>query len=451
MNTSVNEKRGILQAFTKGCTRVVERYLPDAYLFAIMLTAITFGLCLIFTDAGVFGTMMAWGDGIWNLLAFTCQMATIMVFGYAFAKTPIMERGLTALCNSIHTPMAAYFITSMAAAIFSWVCWPTGLICGAFIAVELGKKVRGIHYPLLVASAYSGFLVFQMGFTGTHLILATPGTWSEKMVGLVPVTQTMLSPWNLTLSVVIGLIVVPFLMTRMAPPKDDIIELDITKMPVPVPAEPKKLLKGLHFNDWVENNYFFNLLLGGGLAIYIAFYFITGGSLTINATNLIFMVLGLLLTPTPIQYVRRCIEGAGTAGGVIMQFPLYAGIQGMMLTTGLASVIAGWFVAISTVRTLPLWSFISAGIINMFIPSGGSQWSVQGPIMMQAALDMGANIPRVAMGVTYGDNWTNMIQPFWALPLLAIANLKAKDIMGYLVSVLIVSGIIIAGVLVFWP
>jgi len=194
-----------------------------------------------------------------------------------------------------------------------------------------------------------------------------------------------------------------------------------------------------------------NLIIGGGLAVYTVLYFAKGGSLTIDATNLIFMILGILLTPTPIQYVKNCMEGAATAGGVIMQFPLYAGIQGMMLTTGLAEVFANAFVSISSAKTLPLWTFISAGIINLFIPSGGSQWSVQGPIMIDAAANIGADYARVAMACSYGDNWTNLIQPFWALPLLAVANLKAKDIMGYLTPLLIVSVVIIGAVVVLWP
>lgn len=440
-----------MRSFAKICSRIVDRYLPDAYLFAIILTVVTFIMCLIFTDYGILPTFMAWGNGIWNLLAFTCQMATIMVFGYAFAKTPIMEKLLSGMCDKIHTPKAAYFFTSAVAAFFSWICWPAGLICGAFIAVELGKKIKNVHYPLLVSCAYSGFLVFQMGLTGTHLILNTPGTWSEKMIGLVPSSETFLTPWNIALSVFLGLLIVPGLMAKMAPPPEEVVELNPNNLPPSSPALEKLALKGLPFNDWVENNYLFNFIFGGACTLYLILFFVEGGTLTINSTNLIFMAAGLLLTPTPIQYVKRCIEGAGTAGGVIMQFPLYAGIQGMMLTTGLAKVIAGWFVAVSTLRTLPMWSFFSAGLLNMFIPSGGSQWSVQGPIMLEASLQMGADIPRVAMAVFYGDNWTNMIQPFWALPLLAIANLKAKDIMGYLVSVLLASGIIIIGVLVFWP
>ena len=438
-------------SIAKFFVKVNERYLPDPFLFAIVLTVVTFILSLIFTSAGVLGTLNAWGNGIWALLAFTAQMASIMVFAYAFARTEIIEKGLRALCNKIKTPSQAYFVISFTAAVISWLCWPAGLICGAFMAKEMAKRIRGIHYPLLVAAAYSGFLIFQLGLTGSvSLLSATPGNFAESIVGIVPVSLTMFAPWNLFTAVLIGLIVVPFMMMKMAPKPSEVVELDTSTI-TETPKLPKIEKKGMKPNEILENSYFCNLIIGGGLGIYLILHFIGGGSLTINSTNLIFVILGILLTPTPVQYVRNCFEGASTVGGVIMQFPLYAGIQGMMLTTGLASVIAGWFVAISTPMTFPLWSFISAGLINMFIPSGGSQWAVQGPIMLQAAVELGADIPRVIQAVAYGDNWTNMIQPFWALPLLAVAGMKAKDIMGYLVLVLLVSGVIFGGVLVFWP
>ncbi len=432
---------------------MVEKFLPDAFLFACILSIVCYILALIFTPSGPMDVLMAWGGGVWNLLAFTAEMATIMVFGYAFAKTAAVEKILGKLTDVVHNPRQAYFFTAFVSAICCWFCWAAGLIMGAFIAKKLAKKLPGVHYPLLVASTYAGFLVFQMGFTGSvSLLIATPGNFMEAQIGgLIPVSQTMLAPWNLFLSVVLGLVVVPLMMRAMAPREgDQIVEIDASML-TEEEAPGKISLKGLAPNAWMENNYIFNLIIGGGLAVYTVLYFAKGGSLTIDATNLIFMILGILLTPTPIQYVKNCMEGAATAGGVIMQFPLYAGIQGMMLTTGLAEVFANAFVSISSAKTLPLWTFISAGIINLFIPSGGSQWSVQGPIMIDAAANIGADYARVAMACSYGDNWTNLIQPFWALPLLAVANLKAKDIMGYLTPLLIVSGVIIGAVVVLWP
>ncbi|MEA4814991.1 MAG: TIGR00366 family protein [Oscillospiraceae bacterium] len=445
----------MLKAFTRGCTKMCDKFLPDAYLFAIILSAVCFILCLLLTDAGVVGTLVAWGGGMWKLLAFTAEMATIMVFGYAFAKTKAIEKILTALASVVHSPKQAYFFTAFVAGICCWICWAAGLIMSAFIAKKIARRLPGVHYPLLVASAYAGFLVFQLGFTGSvSLLIATPGNFMEEMLGgLIPITQTMLAPWNIFLSVILGLVIVPLMMRFSAPSDGEkIVEIDSSKFENDDIVEEKISLKGLAPNAWMENNYFFNVLIGGGFACYLVYYFVVSkGSLTIDVTNLIFMIAGLLLTPTPIKYVKNCIEGATTAGGVIMQFPLYAGIQGMMLTTGLASVLADAFVSVSTAQTLPMWTFISAGIINLFIPSGGSQWSVQGPIMIQAASDLGADYGRIAMAVAYGDNWTNLIQPFWALPLLAVANLKAKDIMGYLTPVLFVSGAIFILVLVFWP
>lgn len=443
----------MLRAFTKGCTKMVDKFLPDAFLFACVLSIVCYILALIFTPSGPMDVLMAWGGGVWKLLAFTAEMATIMVFGYAFAKTAAVEKVLGALTGVVHSPKQAYFFTAFVSAICCWFCWAAGLIMGAFIAKKLARKLPGIHYPLLVASAYAGFLVFQMGFTGSvSLLIATPGNFMEEQIGgLIPVTQTMLAPWNLFLSVILGLVVIPLMMRAMSPGEGEkIIEIDASMLAEETKPE-KVSLKGLPPNAWMENNYLFNLIVGAGLALYTVVYFAKGGALTIDATNLIFMILGILLTPTPIQYVKNCMEGAATAGGVIMQFPLYAGIQGMMLTTGLAEVFANAFVSISTAKTLPLWTFISAGIINLFIPSGGSQWSVQGPIMIDAASNIGADYARVAMACSYGDNWTNLIQPFWALPLLAVANLKAKDIMGYLTPLLIVSGVIIILVVVFWP
>ena len=442
----------MIQGITRFFVGLCEKYLPDAYLFAAILTAITFVLALVLTDFGPMATLNAWGDGVWNLLAFTAQMASIMVFGYAFAKTPAMERGLDWICGKVRTPIQAYFIVAFTVAVIALMVWSVALIAGAFMAKGIAKKVKGVHYPLLVAAGFSGLFVFQNGITGSiPLMVATSGTFSEPMVGIIPVTQTIFTSWNIFLAVTLGLMLTPFILTRMHPQKkEDIIEIDPNMFP-PDPVVAVKDKKDMHINERLENSYILNLLIGGGLGIYLVLHFINGGELTINSTNMIFLVLAILLTPTPIGFVRRCAEGAATVGGVVMQFPLYVGIQGMMVATGLASVIAGWFVAISTAQSLPVWTFISAGLINMFIPSGGGQWVVQGPIMLEAATQLGADYARVTMAVAYGDTWTNTIQPFWALPLLAIAKLRARDIMGYLIMVLFGIAVVTISVLYFWP
>ena len=193
------------------------------------------------------------------------------------------------------------------------------------------------------------------------------------------------------------------------------------------------------------------LLLGLAGLIYIVRFYLGGGGLNLNSMNMSLMVLALVLSATPKEFIHNCVESGKSLGPIVMQFPLYGGIMGMMVKSGLAVVIAGWFVAMSTQTTLPFFSFLSAGLINFFVPSGGSQWAVQGPIMMEAAKQMGVDLPRVAMAVAWGDQWTNMIQPFWALPLLAIAGMKAKEIMGYCVMALLWGGVVMGLAITFIP
>ncbi len=166
------------------------------------------------------------------------------------------------------------------------------------------------------------------------------------------------------------------------------------------------------------------------------------GGINTNIMNLIFLTTGLILTRSPVHYMDLALaEGRGVAA-ILLQFPFYAGIMGIMTGTGLATVLAAWFVSFSTAETLPFWGMISGGLINLFVPSGGGQWAVQGPVMIEAAKTLGADMPRVAMGVAIGDQWTNLLQPFWAIPVLAIAGLKVRDIMGYTAVMFIWCGII---------
>jgi short-chain fatty acids transporter len=176
--------------------------------------------------------------------------------------------------------------------------------------------------------------------------------------------------------------------------------------------------------------------------IYIARFFIKGGALSLDIVNFTFLILGLLFHRTPIAYVKAVDKSVRTCGGIVLQFPFYAGLMGMMVSSGLAATLSNWFVSVSTPQTFQLFTYYSAGIVNMFVPSGGGQWAVQGPIMMPAAEALGVSYGRAAMGIAWGDAWTNMIQPFWALPLLAVAKLNIKDIMGYTTVILLWAGIV---------
>jgi len=171
----------------------------------------------------------------------------------------------------------------------------------------------------------------------------------------------------------------------------------------------------------------------------------SGFNLDINTVNLVFLAAGIVLHKTPMAYARAVSAAAKGTAGILIQFPFYAGIQAVMDHSGLAGVITKWFVDIANVHTFPLLAFLSSGLINFAVPSGGGHWVVQGPFVMPAAQALGADMGKAAMAIAYGEAWTNMAQPFWALPALAIAGLGVRDIMGYCVTALLFSGLVFVG------
>jgi short-chain fatty acids transporter len=193
----------------------------------------------------------------------------------------------------------------------------------------------------------------------------------------------------------------------------------------------------------IDHSYAINMIFGAMGLVYLVRHFVTKGfDLNLNIVIFLFFIVGVILHGKPINYVKAISIAIRGAGGIALQFPLYGGIQGIMIGTGLAGVIAGWFVAFSSSQTFYLFQYWAAGVINMFIPSGGGQWAAQGPITIEAAKMMGIDPVRSAMMVAWGDQWTNMIQPFWALPVLGLAGLTARDVMGYTAMTLIWSGVI---------
>jgi short-chain fatty acids transporter len=319
-----------------------------------------------------------------------------------------------------------------------------------------------------VASAYAGFVVWHMGYSSSAaLFVATPGHALEEQVGgTIPVTSTIFTWWNIA-TALITVAVVAVVCAAMRPKGDDeIIELpadafaDDEEGPSPggagggtaVVTETEVTTTGRTLAQRLDGSRAISLALGAAVAAYLVYWFSTEGlNLTLDIVNWSFLALGLLLARSPLHYVELVTDAATTVGQIILQYPLYAGIMGLMIDTGLVSVIAGWFTAISSAGTLGFFAFLSGGIVNFFIPSGGGQWAVQGPIFIEAANNLGTDPSRIVMGVAYGDQWTNMVQPFWTIPLLAIAGLHMRQIMGYTFVILIVTfflfggGILIAG------
>ena len=449
----------MFKKFTNGCVKLVQRFLPDAFVFCIILTIVVFIAAMPVAGMNPIEVANAWGSGVWGLLAFSMQMALVLVLGSALANAPAIKKLIVKLAGVPKKPVGAVAFVTVISAICCFINWGFGLIIGALLAKEVAKKIKGLDYRLIIAAAYSGFVIWHAGISGSiplgmtalnadGVVDNTAGAVTE----IVPTSQTIFSAWNLIMVLAV-VVVVAFVNAKMHPDPKDVVSIDPKLLEDAPDNTEVKARKDQTPAEKLENSMVLSYIVVVIGAIYLIYYFVNAGSilnaLSLNIVNLIFLILGIAFHKTPISYVRAITESAESAGGIILQFPFYAGIQGMMVTVGsngvsLASAISTAFVNISTPRTFPVLCYLAAGIVNFFVPSGGGQWAVQGPIMMPAGLELGVTPAVTAMGIAWGDAWTNMLQPFWALPPLGIAGLGARDIMGYCAIVLIASGIVTA-------
>ncbi len=432
-------------------TKMMQRWMPDAFVFAIILTAVVFVSGLIFENQSTVSMSNYWGNGLWKLLSFSMQMIIILVTGHILAHTKIVNTALMHIAKLGNTPIKAIVVTSMVASFASWLNWGFGLVVGALIAKKIAEQTKGVHFPLLVAAAYSGFIVWHAGLSGSiPLKIATPG---NDMLGKLlhqqatPVSETIFSTPVLFI-VLLLFITLPVLLVFMHPDKSQIEEVHSFSKEEPKKTFPQK--NKLTPAQFLENNFFLTAILGALGLFYLITQINLGASINLNNINLLLFSLGLIFQGSPRQYLDALDQAIRCVSGIVLQFPLYAGIMGMMVNSGLAVSISEWFISISTTQTFPVYTFLSAGIVNFFVPSGGGQWAVQAPIIIPAAQSLGVPLNQAAMAVAFGDAWTNLIQPFWALPLLGIAGISIQKIMGYCTVVLIWSGMIIAVGLTFF-
>jgi len=429
----------MLATISKPLVRLVERYLPDPYIFVLILTIVVFAAAIAFEGQGPMAVARMWGDGFWSLLTFAMQMLLVLVTGFMLASTPPVKRLLTAIARLASGPGSAIVLVSLVSLAASWINWGFGLVVGALFAREMARQVL-VDYRLLVASAYSGFVVWHGGLAGSiPLSIATPGHPFEALTGVIGTDQTTFAVFNIAIVAAL-FVVIPLVNRLMIPESGDSVYVDRAKL-----VEPADEIGGAERPaDWLETTPFLSWIVGAaGLARLIP-YFAGGGGLTLNVVNFGFLTLAIILHGTPRRLLRALDEAIKGGAGIVIQFPFYAGIMAIMVESGLAASVSNWLVGFASAFSLPFWAFISAGIVNFFVPSGGGQWAVQAPVILPAAEALGVDMARVAMAVAWGDAWTNLVQPFWALPMLAIAGLKAKDIMGFCVMHLFLSGVIIS-------
>lgn len=435
-------------------TELMRKYLPDPFVFAILLTLLTMVLAFAVESRPVNLVVEDWGKGFWSLLAFTTQMAVILVMGYVLAAAPLVNRFLDRIASHVHTPRQAIIVATIVGCVGSYLNWGFGLVIGGIMARKLALKVKGVHYPLIIASAYTGFTMYSLGFSATiPVLISTKGHTFESSMGLIPLTQTIFSAPMLLTSLAV-LIALPLLNAAMHPKAGEkIVELDPA-----VAAEEGKSAAGHDLQGdqktlayRLNNSRVLNLLIGLCGMAYVVLHFVKGGNLDLNMINFFILFLGVLLLKTPMLYVEKVNEGVKTIGGIILQFPFYAGIMAIMHGSGLVESIAHIFVSIASEHTLPLWGLVSSFVINFFAPSGGGHWVLQGPFMIDAAKTLGASQAQTAMSVMLGNGWNDLVQPFWILPALALSKLKLKDIMGYTVVSMMLVGVIYATTMLIWP
>lgn len=459
------------------------KYIPDPYAIAILLTLVTF-LAVLGIGEGPVDALNAWSGGVWTLLPFMATLAVLLMLGDAIAKSPPITRVLERIAAFPSSQFTAVAFTAFVAMIASLLSWALGLIVGATmakrVAYEMKRQEIEVHYPLLVAAGYTSLMTYGHGLTSSAaLIMADPAlipeTFPEYALEGIPLSRTIGHPANLVSGLLV-VVCVPLLMGAMHP-NSEIIELpetveaeitDVIEESDVEPVHPERPVPGRLRGHWRElrrgegltvadklNN---SRSLGLIIALFPAYYFLevmvfstgtlslAGGlaGLTLNSINAFFLFVAIVVWTTPIRLVEQMKESVQTISGIIFQFPFYAGIAGLLTGTGLAEVLTRSLAGSATPTTWPVIGLVTAGITNIFIPSGGGQWIAQGPILLETTRELGLPLELAVQIEMLGDQLTNMIQPFWAIPLLAIANLRARDIIGY-TTVAMILGYVIVG------
>lgn len=432
------------------------RWLPDSYIFALILTLIAAVWALFAVDVGPVKIAEAWYKGFWILLKFAMQMVLILVTGYAIAISPVASRFIDSIASRIKSPAWVYASVLFVGQIFSMISWGW-IVLTAVLARELSTRVKGVDYRLVAAAVYASFLPWHGGLSGSiPLVLNTPENFLIKagvLAEIIPTTITLGSPMNIVIDLAL-LFTLPMLFMMMRPSEDkiqtfdDLREGEAPTKPLTVEEEaeslclPEKCISDMLNSSWIISG----LVVLMGLYIIVSHFYSKGFDINLNIMNFLFIILGMIAHKTPIRYVVAMKRACANVSGIILQFPFYAGIMGIMIYTGLGKQVATSLAAATSPGSFPFVAFLTGGLLNIFVPSGGGEWAVVGQPIVEAAKTVAANagmtadatqafIAKVGMSVGYGDSWTNMIQPFWTLaffPIVAAgSSLQARDIMGY--------------------
>jgi len=427
-----------MKRFLEKTALILENILPSPFSLAILLTLFTGFLSLFFIpDSVSIGEKLLlpatyFTKGIWDLLSFAMQMMLILVLGHVLALTPVVKRLIELLIRQIRTNASAALFVSFFTVTLAFLNWGLGLIFGAIFAREIAgnfqKNNKPLNYPLIAAAGYSGLMIWHGGLSGSApLKIAEPGHFLIDKIGVISTEQTLFSPMNITVTIA-ALILIPLFFYFFGKIKFLPTTTNLSKTPTERTALKPAGMEKIDFSRWFSMT--FALFLFSGL-LYSFFFSNENTGINLNIINLFLLASGLLLHKNVHNFLSSVTTAIRSASGILIQFPIYAGIMGIMKYSGLLTSVTDVFISISTAHSFSYFTFLIAGIVNFFVPSGGGQWAVQGPVIVEAAQQLHVAIPKAVMALAYGDQLTNMMQPFWALPLLGITGLKAKQIFPY--------------------
>ena len=457
------------QKFTDGFTK----YMPSAYVFALILTLLTGIFALLFTESKPIQVLEGWYEGFWNLLSFGMQIVLIIITAYCIAQSPLVKKGIDRLSKWIKTPTQVYLIIIALGSLLSLISFGM-VVVTAILGRELALRIKGIHYPFLVACVYFSFNGWVCGLSSSIALLLN--TENNFLIESGVLNETISTHYSLGSSLNLAMIalfvvVAPFLIWILYPKsytgkelKDLQKSLDDEESSVKHEALSYKLpfkavSDALNNAGWLQIGV---ALLG---VIYIVYHFVTKGfDLNFNIMIFIFLIVGMLLHITPIRYSIAMKRASSNISGILFQYPFYAGIMGIMMASGLGEKISNVLISIATPESYAFISYLTGGIINFAIPSAGGEFAVIGPSIISMVQEIGANlsptettamIARASMSVAYGESLSNLLQPFFLLIVFPVMGkgikIQARDVIGYLFIPFVVLFVIQALMVTYIP
>lgn len=445
----ISDSGSFLWRFSKKFNFAADKIIPESFVFALILTAIVIVLAIVLTESGVMDVVSYWYSGLWSMIGFAFQMTIMVVLTSMAAKSPQLEKILSKIAGAPKTTTAAYAVLIVFGTLASWINWAFGTILTPVLAMYLSKNIKKLHFPLMVAAGYATMIMVQpiCPSISAVALLASPDHFMVDTIGVLPVSSTAFNPLGLIMVGILFLVTL-FVTIKTVPPEDEVVsfEGDINLNNNNGAVESNDTPADKLNNSWI----FMGLFSLMGIA-YIIYHFISGNRLSLNFIIFIFLLADFLLYKTPKRFVDAVKGNMHLSANIMIQFPFYGGIMGIMASSGLTMVLASGLIFLANEQTIYWASYLSASVVNLFVPSQGGQWIVQGPILVEAAQSFNAHMPSIVTAFMLGDEATNLIQPLYIIPALALVDIKLKKVWGFMAFIWFIWFIVTTIGLLFLP